>query len=423
MIDGIPPEWLRKPFGELCSQRREMLHNLSGNQDRYVGLEHLDSGIARVRRWGQADDLRSSKFRFQRGDVLYGKLRPYLDKSALAEWDGICSTEIVPFTPKVGIAEPAFLSYLVHCSEFVSYAVAHTTGVNHPRASLTDVERYEVAVPPLPEQRAIAAVLTKLQQAVELQEKTVATLKELKTATMAKLFREGLHGERLKKTEIGEIPESWEAQPIRFLKKKMNYGCSKQCSLEPNGLPVIRIPNVINEDIDTTELKYLNATHSEIASFGLIRGDLLFVRTNGSKDYLGRCAVYQELPPNALFASYLIRVTFAENIVPEYAQAYLSSSIGREQIISKAIPASDGKFNINSQVLDDALLPIPARREEQEEIWTIISRINDQLRLAVKSVQVRRALFASSLHQLMTGQIRVTGIMDAEGNLTVGGGG
>jgi type I restriction enzyme S subunit len=66
-----------------------------------------------------------------------------------------------------------------------------------------------VPVPPLPEQRAIAAVLSKIQAAVEVQDKIVATLKELKAATMAKLFREGLRGEPLKQTEIGEIPESW----------------------------------------------------------------------------------------------------------------------------------------------------------------------------------------------------------------------
>ncbi len=60
------------------------------------------------------------------------------------------------------------------------------------------------------EQRSIAAVLSKIQAAVEVQDKIVATLKELKAATMAKLFREGLRGEPLKQTEIGEIPESWE---------------------------------------------------------------------------------------------------------------------------------------------------------------------------------------------------------------------
>lgn len=421
MIDGIPPEWLRKPFGELCSQRREMLHNLSGNQDRYVGLEHLDSGIARVRRWGQADDLRSSKFRFQRGDVLYGKLRPYLDKSALAEWDGICSTEIVPFTPKVGIAEPAFLSYLVHCSEFVSYAVAHTTGVNHPRASLTDVERYEVAVPPLPEQRAIAAVLTKLQQAVELQEKTVTTLKELKAATMAKLFREGLRGERLKQTEIGEVPESWEVVKIReVFDVQLGKMLSPKARTGESPLPYLRNKNVQWGRLDLEDVFVMDFSAREYEKY-LLRKDDLLVCEGGEP---GRTALWNEEIPGCLYQKALLRLRPKDKrrILPKYYLYWAETAF----TVFKSHAPTGTKTTIAhlpQEKLEVMTMALPVQLDEQTDIVKTIDVVMDRLQNAERKLQGYQALFNSTLHQLMTGQVRVTGIMDADGILKVGGGG
>ena len=107
-------------------------------------------------------------------------------------------------------------------NEFLLYCLLHRkaeldalgTGATFKAINKDTLYSFEIQLPPLSEQRAIAAVLSKIQAATEVQEKIVATLKELKAATMAKLFREGLRGEALKQTEIGKIPESWETTPL-----------------------------------------------------------------------------------------------------------------------------------------------------------------------------------------------------------------
>jgi type I restriction enzyme S subunit len=374
---------------------------------RYIGLEHIDPGLPSLRRWGTDRHLKSTKSRFYAGDILYGKLRPYLDKAAVAEWEGVCSTDILTLQRHKDEADSQYIGFLLHTSAFLSYAVATTSGVNHPRTSWTDIARFSYPVPPVQEQRAIAGVLSKILAAVELQEQFVAAFKELKAATMAKLFREGLRGEPLKQTEIGEIPQSWNVIDMGSVCKKINYGTSVRCTGERNGRPVLRIPNIINEGIDESELKWAALPDNEVPKLLLQPGDLLFVRTNGNKEYLGRCAVYEDQPQGALFASYLIRVRLAqEAVLPAFVQAYLSS-VGREQITRRAHAASDGKYNIDTGVLREVLLLVP-QLGEQHAIVGLLRTVERRLAAARDQVRQAKSLFSSMLHLLMTGRVRVT---------------
>src|SRR5262245_30954734 len=88
--------WTKRHLGDIADLRRELEQPSSEGINRYVGLEHLDSGRTRIRRWASDGGLLSTKSRFYPGDILYGKLRPYLDKAAVAEWPGVCSTDILP---------------------------------------------------------------------------------------------------------------------------------------------------------------------------------------------------------------------------------------------------------------------------------------------------------------------------------------
>lgn len=279
--------------------------------------------------------------------------------------------------------------------------------VNQASIGLERMRQIAIPHPPLFEQRAISTVLSKIQSAVEVQDKIIAKLKELKAATMAKLFREGLRGEPLKQTEIGETPESWDVVLLGSIYERMNYGTSVHCKTDEEGRPVLRIPNIINEMVNSKDLKYVNLPLRETEKLLLADGDLLFVRTNGNKQYTGRCAVYQGVPDEALFASYLIRVRLAKGTVtPSFTQAFLSS-VGREQITSKASPAADGKFNIDTGVLKSLMIPRPSS-SEQEEITKALQAIEVRLQKAQERKRIVDQLFYSMLHLLMTGQIRVT---------------
>jgi len=159
----------------------------------YVGLEHIDAGSFVLARHGTPSQVRSAKSRFYPGDVLYGKLRPYLDKAIVAEVEGICSTDILVLEP---CGAPSwFLCGVLHTNRFIEHAKKTTQGVNHPRTSWSGIKDFETTAFPVSEQKKIAAVLLKIQQAVEMQEKIIQSLLDLKKSTMQHLFTHGLRGE------------------------------------------------------------------------------------------------------------------------------------------------------------------------------------------------------------------------------------
>ena len=146
----------------------------------YIGLEHLATGRFTRIGAGKASDVRSSKMAFRSGDILYGKLRPYLDKAALAQDEGICTTELLVLRPKEGI-NPCFLVGVVHAPAFVEHAVSGTTGVQHPRTSWAHIREFQLPVSVLEEQNRIAGLLWLTHETINACETSVETAYRTKT--------------------------------------------------------------------------------------------------------------------------------------------------------------------------------------------------------------------------------------------------
>jgi type I restriction enzyme S subunit len=177
-IGPIPAHWRVVRLGEVATLSTKAVDPANAGTKRYIGLEHIEPGNIRIQHWGKADDVRSLKTAFQQGDVLYGKLRPYLDKAVLAEWDGICSTDILVIKAQSSLL-PEFLAYLVHTSQFIDYAISTTTGVNHPRTSWKALQKFPIPLPPLDEQREIARILQAVDAKIAAEQARRAALEEL----------------------------------------------------------------------------------------------------------------------------------------------------------------------------------------------------------------------------------------------------
>jgi len=148
----------------------------------YVGLEDIESG-GRILRARQVDpgDLASTKFSFTESHVLYGKLRPYLAKIAAPDFAGICSTDIVPILPGP-LLDRRYLLHFLRQPTMIAFARARSVGINLPRLSPSVLETFPVPLPPLPEQRRIAAIL---DQADALRAMRRTALAELATLTQS----------------------------------------------------------------------------------------------------------------------------------------------------------------------------------------------------------------------------------------------
>ena len=394
-------------IADLCDLIRDSVKPRTRPDALYLGLEHLAPGRLIRIGGGNASDMRSTTSAFKPGDVLYGKLRPYLDKAVLADEAGVCTTELLVLRPRPDIDE-RFLSTVLHSPGFLEYAVAGTTGVQHPRTSWVHIREFEIPASLLDEQQGIADLLWLVHDAINQSEKLIEEGQALKRAAMHTLFMRGLRGEPQKETEIGPVPESWGVVEFSSVREKLQYGTSIRCTYEVSDRPVLRIPNIEPQRVDPSDLKYCTLTGHAATKYELEDGDLIFIRTNGVLDRLGSCAVYDGSPVNALFASYLIRAKLKpEFIVPHFAASFFCSEIGTNIVSERAISASDGKFNLNTAAIDSLLLPLPPILKEQQEVVEIIDAIDRKIDLHRRKRVVLEELFKALLHKLMTGEIGV----------------
>ena len=177
-IGEIPESWEVIQLKEVASLRRENVNPENNQNLNFVGLEHIDSGDSSLKRWGDASEMKSAKNRFYSDDVLYGKLRSYLDKAVIVEMEGICSTDILVVTTNTKTV-PRFLVNLLHCPAFINHAVSTSTGISHPRTSWNSLEKFTFALPPLTEQGVIANVLQTIDEKTAALEKEVEHIDEL----------------------------------------------------------------------------------------------------------------------------------------------------------------------------------------------------------------------------------------------------
>jgi type I restriction enzyme S subunit len=246
-----------------------------------------------------------------------------------------------------------------------------------PSLQRHELENMLVPSPSLPEQRAIAGVLSKLQGAVEAQDKIIATLKELKAATLAKLFREGLRGEPLKQTEIGEIPESWEVVPLKEV-VELQRGFDLPSRLRKAGnVPVVSSSGVTG----THESAMVKGPGVVTGRYGTL-GQVFYVEedfwplntTLFVKDFKGN---------NPLFVSYLLQTL----------------QMGDHNDKS-AVPG----VNRNSLHIIPVGKPQP---DEQAEIGASLAMLEKKIRVAEAEHATAGRLFSSMLHLLMTGDLRL----------------
>jgi type I restriction enzyme S subunit len=278
--------------------------------------------------------------------------------------------------------------------------------------SLEKAKQIVLPFPPLSEQQAIAHILQTIQNAIQTRRKELDLERERKAALMQHLFTHGTRNEPTKQSEVGEIPESWEIVPFDSICQFLQYGTSEICNDDIDGIPVLRIPNVINGYIDTQELKFIKLPEKTIDSLLLETGDLLFVRTNGNRAYAGRCAVFNGELEKALFASYLIRVRLMpETILSKFAQLYTMIDKGRKYLSGKASNAADGKFNINTQTIKQIKIAFP-NLNEQKHIVEAIEACDSKITALEKEIALHEELFRVLLEELMTGRLSTRALIE-----------
>lgn len=166
----LPDGWRWVTFGDVAKQLKEDANPESGELERYVAGEHMDTDDLRIRRWGMiGDGYLGPAFhrRFRAGQILYGSRRTYLRKVAVADFDGICANTTFVIEAKPDIIEPDLLPFIMQSEGFNEHSIRNSRGSVNPYVNWKDIASYEFPLPPMDEQRRIAEILWAVEEAIE----------------------------------------------------------------------------------------------------------------------------------------------------------------------------------------------------------------------------------------------------------------
>ncbi|EPY6136102.1 MULTISPECIES: restriction endonuclease subunit S [Salmonella] len=249
--------------------------------------------------------------------------------------------------------------YLYHCiKKFVPQLELLGNGATFKEVSKRVVEDFEIPLPPLEEQKRIAAILDKADGVRQKREQAIKLADDFLRATFMKMF--GTPAQN-----IHNFPKG----TIRDLIDSVNYGTSAKASVDSGEYPVLRMGNITYQGgWDFTDFKYLDLSEKDKDKFLVQKGDLLFNRTN-SKELVGKTAIYEEDRPMA-FAGYLIRVRPNLNGNNYYLSGCLNSTYGKTTLVNMC-KSIVGMANINAQELQDIEILIPPKhlQDEYENIY------------------------------------------------------
>jgi type I restriction enzyme S subunit len=347
---------------------------------------------------------------FHSGDLLYGKLRPYLNKVCLIDFDGVCSTDILVM-PKLSHVSNKFLAYRMLANDFVAYASQNVSGVQHPRVHFRILAEFPIALPPLPEQRRIVdkidELVTRLDAGLAELNRVQANLARyeasvLKAACEGRLVpteaelaraegRDYESGEELLQRILAERKKKWEEEqrakgkdpskmrykepeapdtedlpepPEGWVWAKMDQlgsimgGLTKNRKREENSLklPYLRVANVYANELRLDDVNLIGVREQELDRVLLEDQDLLIVEGNGSLDQIGRVAIWNGIISPCVHQNHIIKVRFEIIDLVKFILYWLLSDLGRIQI-TRVASSTSGLYTLSLTKVSN--LPIP----------------------------------------------------------------
>ncbi len=379
-------EWKEYKLGEIADLVKDKYLPKEGDTLNYVGLEHIQEQALRLNSIGCSDDVISAKFKFKKGDILFGKLRPYFRKVIRPNFDGVCSTDIWVIRAKRGINQE-YIFYLFASKEFVDLCSYGEAGTRMPRADWNFMSQTVWNIPvDQSEQRAIASVLSSLDDKIDLLHRENKTLE----AMAETLFRQWF---------VEEAKDEWEEVPLSFLG---DIVCGKTPSTKRKeyfggNIPFIKIPDM--------------------------RGNTFVFQTSDTLTEEGKQSQNNKtLPPKSICVSCiatvgLVSMTAKESqtnqqinsIVPKkdfyryYLYLFMKNSV---DLLTAMASGGTATLNLNTGDFSKIEVALP-KEHELKTFHKTVEPMFDRIYLNQTQIHTLEKLRDTLLPKLMSGEVRV----------------
>lgn len=392
------------------SRLRDEKTTIQSEEQNYLELEDIDQGTGRIFGYRNTSEVASAVMKFKVGDVLFGKLRPYLEKYYYADIDGLCTGEILAIEPNRVYGK--FLYYFVGSPNFIKQCNVLSYGTKMPRVNWnTQISTFNLPLPPLPEQKAIADYLDKacqrIDEIIEIKQKQLEKIEGYYNSRLHEAITKGLAGDiELIKSCItwqGLVPKHWKKEKLFRLSNKMGSGGTPKSSNQDyydGDIPWIQSGDLNDGVVSETKKKINEKALSEssakmfqkgtvlIAMYGATIGKLGIMDMDGATNQ-ACCAIQISNKINSLFLFYAL-----------YDMRQYLISIGY----------GGGQQNISQEVIKQQYFYYPPK-EEQLRIVEFIKELENKMNSLKQKVNTQittlQSYRKSLIHECVTGKKQV----------------
>ena len=344
--------------------------------------------------------MKREEQRLKYGDLLISSANSWelVGKTSFVEkldYDATAGGFISIVRAKKNNVDPKYLYYWLVTPE-TQHTIRHL-GKQTTNISNLDVARFkrlEIPLPPLVEQKRIAAILDKADAIRQKRQQAIALADQFLRSVFLDMFGDPVTN-----------PKGWEMQPIS---KVAEVQGGLQVTKKREGLPVtcpyLRVANVYRGKLDLSEVKTMQVTDAELERVSLVKDDILVVEGHGNKEEIGRCAMWDGSIESIIHQNHLIRVrVIKDRVLPQYLADFINSEGGRTQLIG-ASNTTSGLNTISTRLVKETEVLIPDL-QTQERYVHIFNKVKEALRCFQKGTLGCTELFESVSQKAFSGQL------------------
>ena len=343
------------------------------------------------------------KYKLDVGDILFARIGATTGKTAFVDKEvkGVFASYLIKFKSVLKGLETKFLYYFTQSNPYWIQVHKNREGQLKKGLNAKVLGSIKFPLPPLPEQKKIAEILSTVDQAIEKVDEATEKTQRLKKGLMQELLTIGIGNKEFKDTEIGRIPKAWKVMKLGET-ANVRYGLGQPPALETNGIPMIRATNVKRGKIVKEGLIFLSPNAVPKSRDPFLRvGDILVVRSGA---YTGDVALVTKEWDGAV-AGYDLIVTPSDTIDSHFLTYYLlSSAVQKRHFVGLKVRSAQP--HLNSSQVEETPIPIPPL-SEQRKIAEILGTVDERLDLFRKRKERLERTKKGLMNDLLTGKKRV----------------
>ena len=406
MSEKFPKDWKIKPLGSFIKNIGDGGTPSTSDQSNFGGgipwivISDIQREIWKTKTTLSEKGLKKSSSKLWKPQTVI------LSTGATIGQVGIAKTKLATKQGITGIEcddnlLPEYLYYFLKNNKHLLLSLSQGSTIEEIRAPT--LVKLNVSIPPLPEQKKIASILTSVDEVIEKTQSKINKLQDLKKTTMNELLTKGIGHTEFKDGPLGKIPKSWLVTKLKKV-AKVNDGTHKTPKYITQGIPFLRVTDLKNKYPMKGNNKYISISeHQElIRRCKPEKGDILYSK-NGTIgipriiDWEGDFSIFVSLA--------LIKINRDSNILSEYLEIYLSCEIISQEIKNRA--KQGAVTNLHLEEIREFLTIIP-NIEEQKQIIKICRSLNQNIGLQKDKVLKLTQLKKSLTQDLLTGKVRVS---------------